>query len=260
MEKLGSSPHSTQNQGERLGSPWTASVLTLFPNMFPGTLGESLAGSALNSGLWDLEINDIREFATDKHKSVDDLPFGGGPGMVLRADILAKSVDAACASAKNGTPLIYLSPRGRLFDQKLAKSLALGPGVILICGRFEGIDERLLKARQIEEVSIGDFILSGGEPAAIALIDSAVRLLPGVVRDPRSVIEDSFENGLLEYPQYTRPQNWEGHEVPGVLLSGHHKKISEWRLNQAEQTTKLRRPDLWTHYIGARNSKRGKKL
>lgn len=241
------------NAALTMGTPWTAWVLTLFPGMFPGTLGESLAGTALENGLWNLETVDIRGFASDKHRSVDDTPFGGGPGMVLRADILAKSVDEAAAAAGPEVPIIYLSPRGRPFDQPLAKSLAQGTGVVLICGRFEGIDERLLEARPIEEVSLGDFVLSGGEPAAMAIIDSVVRLLPGVIGDPRSAADDSFECGLLEYPQYTRPQEWEGRSVPDVLLSGHHERISEWRRQQAERTTKARRPDLWKRYVRARD-------
>ena len=236
--------------------PWTAWVLTLFPTMFPGPLGESLAGTALENGLWNLETVDIRGFASDKHGSVDDTPFGGGPGMVLRADILAKSVDEAAAIAGPKVPIIYLSPRGRPFDQSMANALAQGEGVVLICGRFEGIDERLLEARPIEEVSLGDFVLSGGEPAATAVIDSVVRLLPNVIGDPRSACDDSFKGGLLEYPQYTRPQEWEGRNVPEVLLSGHHERISQWRREQAERITKTRRPDMWKQYVRARDELR----
>lgn len=249
-------PDSAGNAEHALHTQWTARVLTLFPTMFPGPLGESLAGAALEKGIWRLETVDIRGFASDKHRSVDDTPFGGGPGMVLRADILAKSVDEAAAAAGPEVPIIYLSPRGRPFDQLLAKSLARRPGVVLICGRFEGIDERLLEARPIEEVSLGDFVLSGGEPAAMAVVDAVVRLLPGVIGDPTSVADDSFERGLLEYPQYTRPQEWEGRNVPEVLLSGHHERISQWRREQAERTTEARRPDLWKRYVGERDKAR----
>ena len=247
---------SAESSVHAFGKPWTARVLTLFPMMFPGPLGESLAGTALENGIWALETVDIRGFASDKHRSVDDTPFGGGPGMVLRADILAKSVDETAAAAGPEVPVIYLSPRGPPFDQPLARSLSGGAGVVLICGRFEGIDERLLEARPIEEVSLGDFVLSGGEPAAMAMIDAVVRLLPGVIGDSQSVADESFESGLLEYPQYTRPQEWEGRSVPEVLLSGHHERISQWRREQAERTTKARRPDLWKRYVGARDKVR----
>lgn len=245
--------NSTEESARTFSEPWTAHVLTLFPMMFPGPLGESLSGAALENGIWALETVDIRGFASDKHRSVDDAPFGGGPGMVLRADVLAKSVDETVAAAGPEVPIIYLSPRGRPFDQPLARWLAGGMGVVLICGRFEGIDERLLEARPIEEISLGDFVLSGGEPAAIAVIDSVVRLLPGVTGDPQSVADDSFESGLLEYPHYTRPQEWEGRSVPEILLSGHHERISQWRREQSERTTKARRPDLWKSYVGVRD-------
>ena len=247
---------SAESSVHAFGKPWTARVLTLFPVMFPGPLGESLAGTALENGIWALETVDIRGFASDKHRSVDETPFGGGPGMVLRADILAKSVDETVAAAGPEVPVIYLSPRGRPFDQPLARTLAGGAGVVLICGRFEGIDERLLEARPIEEVSLGDFVLSGGEPAAMAMIDAVVRLLPGVIGDSQSVADESFESGLLEYPQYTRPQEWEGRSVPEVLLSGHHERIAQWRREQAERTTKARRPDLWKRYVGVRDKVR----
>ena len=248
--------HSAESSVHAFGKPWTARVLTLFPVMFPGPLGESLAGTALENGIWALETVDIRGFASDKHRSVDETPFGGGPGMVLRADILAKSVDETVAAAGPEVPVIYLSPRGRPFDQPLARTLAGGAGVVLICGRFEGIDERLLEARPIKEVSLGDFVLSGGEPAAMAMIDAVVRLLPGVIGDSQSVADESFESGLLEYPQYTRPQEWEGRSVPEVLLSGHHERIAQWRREQAERTTKARRPDLWKRYVGVRDKVR----
>jgi tRNA (guanine37-N1)-methyltransferase len=223
---------------------WAATVLTLFPEMFPGPLQHSLAGKALADGVWRLETVDIRDFARDKHRSVDDTPFGGGPGMVLRPDV----VDAAIAGTPAPGPLIYLSPRGRPIDQRRVEVLAAGPGVRLLCGRFEGVDERVLEARMVEELSLGDFVLSGGEPAAIALIDAVVRLLPGVVGDATTLAEESFVGGLLEYPQFTRPQDWQGRAVPEVLLSGHHEKIRRWRLAAAERVTRERRPDLWERY------------
>jgi tRNA (guanine37-N1)-methyltransferase len=221
---------------------WAATVMTLFPEMFPGPLGCSLAGKALGEGLWRLETVDIRGFARDKHRTVDDAPFGGGPGMVMRPDVL----DRAIAEAAGPGPVVYLSPRGRLIDQARVKALAAGPGVTLLCGRYEGVDERVIEARGVEELSLGDFVLSGGEPAAIALIDACVRLLPGVVGDQATLAEESFEDGLLEYPHYTRPQTWEGRAVPEVLLSGHHDRIRQWRQEQRERATRERRPDLWT--------------
>jgi tRNA (guanine37-N1)-methyltransferase len=227
---------------------WTARVVTIFPEMFPGPLAVSLAGRALAAGLWALETVDIRGFARDKHRSVDDAPFGGGPGMVMRADV----VDAALAEATDGAdaeaPTIYLNPRGRLLTQARVRELAQGAGVTLLCGRFEGIDERVIEARAVEQVSLGDFVLSGGEPAAMALIDACVRLRPGVLGAPESLAEESFERGLLEYPHYTRPQSWRGREVPEVLLSGHHERIAAWRLDQAERITRDRRPDMWAAY------------
>jgi tRNA (guanine37-N1)-methyltransferase len=227
-------------------SIWTARVLTIFPGMFPGPLGHSLAGRALEDGRWGLRAVDIRDFANDAHRTVDDAPFGGGPGMVMRTDVL----DSALASvAEEPGPVIYLTPRGRPFDQSMAASLAAGPGVTLLCGRFEGIDERLIEEHRFQEVSVGDFVLSGGEPAAIALIDACVRLLPGVIGDAESLIEESFAQGLLEYPQYTRPASWHGRDVPEVLLSGHHENIRAWRLAQAERITRERRPDLWNRYV-----------
>ncbi len=224
---------------------WRASVLTIFPEMFPGPLGLSLAGKAHAEGRWALEVTDIRDFATDKHRSVDDTPAGGGAGMVMRADIAAAAIDAASAKAEAGTPLLYLSPRGAPLTQARMRSLAQGPGAILLCGRFEGLDQRVLEAREVEEVSIGDYVLSGGELAAMVLIDAAVRLLPGVAGNEGSLAEESFAEGLLEYPHYTRPREWEGRAIPDVLLSGDHKKIAEWRRAQAEALTRARRPDLW---------------
>lgn len=224
---------------------WRASVLTIFPEMFPGPLGSSLAGRALAEGKWALEVTDIRDFASDKHRSVDDTPAGGGAGMVMRADIAAAAIDAAKAKAEVGTPLLYLSPRGAPLTQARVRALAQGPGAILLCGRFEGLDQRVLEAREVEEVSIGDYVLSGGELAAMVLIDAAVRLLPGVAGNEGSLAEESFAEGLLEYPHYTRPREWEGRAIPDVLLSGDHQKIAEWRRAQAEALTQERRPDLW---------------
>jgi tRNA (guanine37-N1)-methyltransferase len=230
-------------------APWTATVLTLFPEMFPGPLGFSLAGKALERGLWRLETVDIRDFASDKHRSVDDAPFGGGPGMVLRPDV----VDAAIASiAGQPGPLLYLSPRGHRLDQKRVRELSEGSGVRLLCGRFEGIDERAIEANAIEELSLGDFVLSGGEPAAITLLDACIRLLPGVIGDAAAVTEESFAGSLLEYPHYTRPQDWRGRAVPEVLVSGHHDKVRRWRQAQAEAATQARRPDLWQRYLARR--------
>lgn len=228
-------------------APWTARVLTLFPDMFPGSLGHSLAGRARESNIWSLDVMDIRSFATDRHATVDDSPFGGGSSMVLRPDVVDVALKAA--KAKSDLPALYLSPRGRVLDQERATTLAKGPGVLLLCGRFEGVDQRVLDAHQLEEVSLGDFVLSGGEPAALALLDSCVRLLPGVVGNAQSVADDSFAEGLLEYPHYTRPQVWDGRAVPDVLVSGHHENVRTWRLAQAEDITRQRRPDLWARYI-----------
>lgn len=226
-------------------------VLTLFPEMFPGPLGQSLAGKALEAGIWALETMDIRSFAQDKHASVDDTPFGGGPGMVMRPDV----IDAALAAATDpGERAIYLSPRGGLFDQAMAAAFAARPRITLLCGRYEGVDERVLEARRVEEVSLGDFVLSGGEPAAIAMIDAVVRLLPGVMGAADGLAEESFAGGLLEYPHYTRPADWQGRAVPEVLLSGHHEKIRAWRRERAEAVTRARRPDLWARYVAGRDN------
>ena len=228
-------------------TPWSARVLTLFPEMFPGSLGHSLAGRARESNIWSLDVMDIRSFATDRHATVDDAPFGGGSSMVMRPDVVDAALKAA--KAKGDLPALYLSPRGRVFDQERAAALAKGPGVLLLCGRFEGVDQRVLDAHQLEEVSLGEFVLSGGEPAALALLDACVRLLPGVVGNAQSVADDSFAQGLLEYPHYTRPQVWDGRAVPDVLVSGHHENVRAWRLAQAEDITRRRRPDLWARYI-----------
>ncbi|WP_346324055.1 tRNA (guanosine(37)-N1)-methyltransferase TrmD [Emcibacter sp. SYSU 3D8] len=237
---------------------FAATVLTLFPEMFPGPLGVSLAGKALDRGTWSLDVRDIREHGLGKHRTVDDTPAGGGPGMVMRPDVLAAAIDAALADpAQAGRPLAYLSPRGKVFDQAMARRWAEAGGVTLVCGRFEGVDERVLEARQVEEVSLGDFVLSGGEPAAIVMIDAVVRLLPGVVGDEAVLNEESFADGLLEYPQYTRPQSWEGRKIPAVLQSGHHAEIASWRKSRAEDITRSRRPDLWARYVAEKNNKSG---
>lgn len=226
---------------------WRATALTLFPAMFPGPLGTSLAGRAMERGIWSLAAHDIRAVTTDRHRTVDDTPFGGGAGMVMRPDI----IDAALAAHDDGRPLIYLSPRGRPLTQSRVKSLAAGPGVVLLCGRYEGIDERVITARRLEEVSLGDFILSGGEPAALALLDACVRLLPGVMGAAASAEEESFSAGLLEYPHFTKPAEWNGIAVPPVLLSGNHAAVAAWRRAEAERLTRERRPDLWASYQSA---------
>ncbi|SRR5579871_1616374 len=224
-------------------SPWRATVLTLFPEMFPGPLGVSLAGRALASGLWALQARDIRNSATDKHRSVDDTPAGGGPGMVLRADVLAAAIDTADVAPE--VPRLLMSPRGRPLTQSLVKELASGPGALIVCGRFEGVDQRVIEGRRLEELSIGDYVLSGGEIAAMALIDACVRLLPGVMGKAESGADESFSDGLLEYPHYTRPQIFEGASIPEILLSGDHAKVAAWRKAEAEALTEARRPDLW---------------
>jgi tRNA (guanine37-N1)-methyltransferase len=226
-------------------APWHACVLTIFPDMFPGCLGQSLVGKALAEGVWSLDAIDIRDFARDKHRSVDDIPFGGGPGMVMKPDVVDAALEAALAKTPSGSPAIYLSPRGPRFDQARARELAAAPGVVLLCGRFEGIDQRVLDKRGLAEMSLGDFVLSGGEPAALCVLDSCVRLLPGVLGAADSLGEESFEGGLLEYPHYTRPASWDGNDVPEILTSGHHANIKAWRRAQAEKLTAERRPDLW---------------
>jgi tRNA (guanine37-N1)-methyltransferase len=232
-----------------IGVTFHATILTLYPEMFPGPLGVSLAGKALGDGLWSCTPVNIRDFATDRHRSVDDTPAGGGAGMVLRADVIAAAVDAAPAAL----PVLALTPRGKPITQARVRDLASGPGVTLLCGRFEGFDERLFEARpHIEQVSVGDIVLSGGEPAALMILDACIRLLPGVMGAPSSGDEESFERGLLEYPHYTRPAEWEGRTIPEVLRSGDHAKITAWRKHQAEDDTRLRRPDLWERHTGAR--------
>ncbi len=230
---------------------WRVTVLTLFPGMFPGPLGHSLAGRALDGGIWLLETVDIRAFASDKHGAVDDSPFGGGPGMVMRPDVLAAAIDASHPPEQPGSRVL-LTPRGRRLDQAGVRALVAAPRVTLVCGRYEGTDERVIEARGLDEISLGDFVLSGGETAAMALIDACVRLLPGVVGDPAALDEESFERDLLEYPQYTRPAVWEGRAAPEVLLSGDHERIRAWRRAEAELGTRERRPDLWARHVAGR--------
>lgn len=230
---------------------FAATVLTLYPEMFPGPLGVSLAGRALREGTWALDAVQIRDFAIDKHRTVDDTPAGGGAGMVLRVDVLAAAVDHALA-AHPGCPVVAMTPRGKPLTQERVRELAAGPGVIVLCGRFEGFDERIFAGRQVEEVSVGDIVLSGGECAALMLLDACIRLLPGVMGAASSGHEESFENGLLEYPHYTRPAEWEGRTIPEVLRSGDHAKIAEWRKRRSEDDTRSRRPDLWERHVGAR--------
>jgi tRNA (guanine37-N1)-methyltransferase len=235
---------------------WRAKALTIFPEMFPGPLGSSLAGKALKEGVWSLEAHDIRKFARDRHGTVDDAPFGGGAGMVMKPDVLS---DAIAAVAEPGLAKLLMSPRGAPFSQARGRELARGPGVLVVCGRFEGIDERVIEAHGLEEVSVGDFVLSGGEIAAMAVMDCCVRLLPGVMGAARSGDEESFEDGLLEYPHYTRPATWAGPDgierrVPEVLVSGHHGKVAEWRMRQREEITRQRRPDLWARRATAKTN------
>jgi len=239
---------SAENTEKSETCGFRAEVLTIFPDMFPGYLAHSLAGKGLEAGLWALKTLDIRDFSRDKHRSVDDTPAGGGPGMVMRADILGDAIDHARADSPASRPIVYMSPRGKRFDQDMAEAWLEAGGVTVLCGRFEGVDERVLEARGVTEVSLGDFILSGGEPAAMAMLDAVVRLIPGVMGKTETLNEESFTSGLLEYPHYTRPTVWEGREIPEVLTSGHHGKIAEWRLAKAEETTRLRRPDLWSTY------------
>lgn len=228
-----------------MSSSWSATILTLFPEMFPGPLGISLLGKALEKNLWSLEVRDIRDHGLGKHRTVDDTPSGGGPGMVMRADVAAAAIDAV---ERNQRPLIYLSPRGAPLTQARVQALASGPGAILLCGRFEGLDQRVIEARDIEEISLGDFVLAGGEIAAMALVEAAVRLIPGVLGDHASTAEESFTSGLLEYPHYTRPQTFEGRAIPEVLSGGNHSEIAKYRLRMAQNLTQERRPDLWTLY------------
>ncbi len=226
-------------------SPWHAQILTLFPEMFPGPVGQSLAGRALEDGLWKLDVLNIRDFATDKHRTVDDTPYGGGAGMVMKPDVVASALRGAEAQLGKAARRIYLSPRGRVLDQALVEELVAAPSVLLLCGRYEGVDQRVLDAEGLEEVSLGDFVLAGGEVAALTLIEACTRLIPGVMGNAATTDEESFASGLLEYPHYTRPPVWEGREVPDVLISGHHEKVKIWREQQAQDLTRQRRPDLW---------------
>ncbi|MEO3473440.1 tRNA (guanosine(37)-N1)-methyltransferase TrmD [Roseomonas sp. CAU 1739] len=229
-------------------NPWRASILTLFPEMFPGPLGLSLAGRALGNGTWSLDSHDIRGFATDRHRTVDDTPAGGGAGMVMRADVLDRAIGGVMADGDT-RPLIYLTPRGRLLDQAMVRSLSTGPGCVLVCGRYEGIDQRVIDARGMVEVSIGDYVLSGGETAALVLLDACIRLLPGVMGAADSAAEESHgTEGLLEYPHYTRPAEWQGRAIPEILLSGHHADVARWRRAESEKITQERRPDLWARH------------
>ncbi|MGA0562714.1 tRNA (guanosine(37)-N1)-methyltransferase TrmD [Ancylobacter sp. VNQ12] len=237
---------------------WRASIVTIFPEMFPGPLGVSLAGRALGQGAWTVETIDPRDHATDRHRSVDDTPAGGGPGMVMRVDVLARAVDAA-APQGDARPRLLMTPRGAPLTQKRVRELAAGEGAVIVCGRFEGVDDRLVAARGLEEVSVGDVVLSGGEIGALVLLDACVRLLPGVMGHPESGTEESFSAGLLEYPQYTRPPSFEGLEIPAILTSGDHGKIARWRREQAESVTKARRPDLWEAYAAAHDRSATKK-
>lgn len=227
---------------------WTARIITLFPQAFPGVLGESLMGKALKDGLWQLHTYDLRQYGEGKHRNVDDTPAGGGAGMVLRADVLEKAITDATRGSRGIAPLVYLSPRGKRFDQTMARNWARMDGVTMLCGRFEGVDERVLEHYNIQEVSLGDFVMTGGEIAAQAMIDATVRLLPGVLGNAESAVEESFSAGLLEHPQYTKPAQWQGRDIPEVLLSGNHAKIAEWRKAMSEQITKERRPDLWENH------------
>ncbi|MEL7253402.1 MAG: tRNA (guanosine(37)-N1)-methyltransferase TrmD [Pseudomonadota bacterium] len=238
-------PRDLMDQNPRLAKAWAAQVITLFPDAFPGVLGESLTGKALKDGLWTLDTTDLRRFGEGRHRNVDDTPAGGGAGMVLRADVMGHAIEAATAGAPKTQPILYLSPRGAPFNQAMARDFASGPGVALICGRFEGLDERVIEHFNIAEVSLGDFVLTGGEIAAQALIDATVRLLPGVLGNAASTEEESFSSGLLEHPQYTRPSEWQGRKIPDVLLSGNHGEIAKWRGSQSQALTKARRPDLW---------------
>ncbi len=243
-------PRSLMEDSPDIAGAWKAKVLTLFPGAFPGVLGESLTGKALQEGLWGLEPIDIRMFGEGKHRNVDDTPAGGGAGMVLRADVVAKAIDFADKGhSREEWPVIYLSPRGKPFNQAMARRFSKAKGITLLCGRFEGVDQRVLDARAVEEVSLGDFVLSGGEIAAQALIDATVRLIPRVLGNAESIEEESFSDGLLEHPQYTRPTDWEGRTIPEILLSGHHANVAKWRSQQSEKLTKERRPDLWRAHI-----------
>ncbi len=251
-------PRDLMAEEPMLARAWQAQVITLFPEAFPGVLGHSLTGKALKEGAWQLHTVNLRDFGEGKHRNVDDTPAGGGAGMVLRPDVMGRAIDHARRQIHNAAPLLYLSPRGRRFDQVLARELARRPGVTLICGRFEGLDQRVLDHYGIAEISLGDFVMTGGEIAAQAVLDSTVRLLPGVLGNAASTEEESHSNGLLEHPQYTRPASWQGLEIPPVLTSGHHGDIAKWRQQTAEEITRARRPDMWQAYEAAQAAKDSK--
>ncbi|WP_170344778.1 tRNA (guanosine(37)-N1)-methyltransferase TrmD [Ruegeria atlantica] len=244
-------PRELMTPSPDLHGVWKAKIITLFPSAFPGVLGESLTGKALQEGLWQLETVDLRQFGIGKHHNVDGTPAGGGAGMVLRADVLGDAIEHAMAGVQGNWPLIYLSPRGRRMDQRMMQNLARCDGMTLLCGRFEGVDERVLEHYGVQEVSLGDFVMTGGEIAAQALIDATVRLIPGVLGNQASTEEESFASGLLEHPQYTRPADWKGRPIPEVLMSGHHGRIAEWRHKTAQDITRERRPDIWAEYVKA---------
>ncbi|NOD99369.1 tRNA (guanosine(37)-N1)-methyltransferase TrmD [Ruegeria sp. HKCCD6228] len=246
-------PRELMTPSPDLHGVWKAKIITLFPSAFPGVLGESLTGKALQEGLWQLETVDLRQFGIGKHRNVDDTPAGGGAGMVLRADVLGDAIEHAMAGVQGNWPLIYLSPRGRRMDQRMMQNLARCDGMTLLCGRFEGVDERVLEHYGVQEVSLGDFVMTGGEIAAQALIDATVRLIPGVLGNQASTEEESFASGLLEHPQYTRPADWKGRPIPEILMSGHHGRIAEWRQKMAQDITRERRPDIWAEYAKARS-------
>ena len=239
------SPKELMTKRPRLSKVWTADVITLYPNLFPGVLSESIVGKSLEKNKWALETVNLRDFGIGAHKKVDDTPAGGGAGLVLRADVIEPALEKSISNSPKGRPLVYMSPRGKRFDQTLAKKWAAAPGVIILCGRFEGIDERILERYNIDEISLGDFVMTGGEIAAQAMIDATVRLLPNILGNPDSPLDESHSNGLLEYPQYTKPAEWRGQKIPDTLLSGHHENIAKWRMDQAKTKTKKHRPDLW---------------
>ena len=247
------SPKELMTKRPRLSKVWTADVITLYPNLFPGVLSESIVGKSLEKNKWALETVNLRDFGIGAHKKVDDTPAGGGAGLVLRADVIEPALEKSISSSSKGRPLVYMSPRGKRFDQTLAKKWAAAPGVIILCGRFEGIDERILERYNIDEISLGDFVMTGGEIAAQAMIDATVRLLPNILGNPDSALDESHSNGLLEYPQYTKPAEWKGQKIPDTLLSGHHENIAKWRMDQAKIKTKKYRPDLWKAWNKTKN-------
>ena len=251
--RLSMKPQELMTHAPTLANIWTARILTLFPQTFPGVLGESLTGKALKDGKWQLETTDLRDFGVGKHRNVDDTPAGGGAGMVLRADVLGDALDHALRAVRNPGPIVYMSPRGKRFDQAMARDWSHQDGVTILCGRFEGVDERVLEHYGIQEVSLGDFVMTGGEIAAQAMIDASVRLLPSVLGNAQSIEDESHSNGLLEHPQYTRPAEWKGLAIPDILSSGHHGKIAQWRHEMAEALTERRRPDMWQRHLARKS-------